>query len=259
MKKLALAGCAVLVAGLSAAQDAPNVAAAKACNASWQSKNLNKIIADCKKAKELNKDWPGANYYMAKAYFSKKDYANSVAQYKTFLKLGESNEEVTAAQKADATKGIGFALWSQKKYGASIPYLTKIVAAEPQNAVAHYRLADAYKATKNDSKAEKHYVKVTQLNPKVAGAYYHAGRLALIRKDSASAKKYLTAFVGKSKGAAAAQANYLLGQIAYEEGDSAATKAHWEAYLAANPKASEQTTAVKEYLTQLDAAKSAGS
>ncbi len=194
MKKLALAGCAVLVAGLSVAQDHPFVAAAKACDAAWQSKNLDKIIADCKKAKEFNKDWPGANYYMAKAYFSKKDYANSVAQYKIFLKLGATNDEVTAAQKADATKWIGFALVAQKKHAESIPYLEKIIVAEPSNHRAHYNLADAYRATKQVAKAEKHYIKVTQLNPKTTGAFYHAGMYAIKRKDNAAAKKYLSVF-----------------------------------------------------------------
>ena len=261
MKKLALAGCVVLVAGFSAAQDAPNQIAAKACEAASQSKNLDKIISECKAAKamEPNKDWPGASYYLGHAYCGKKDFANCVAQYKTFLRLGKTNQQVTPEQKVIANKRIGLALAAQKKNAAAIPYLTKTLAAEPNNAGVHYRLADAYKATKQDAKAEQHYVKVIELNPKQAAAYYKAGRLAFIRKDKASAKKYLVAFIGKSKGPAVAQANYLLGEIAVGEDDNEAAKIYWEAYLASNPKANEQTTAVKKYLTDLEASNGAGS
>lgn len=259
MKKLALAGCVVMLASVSAAQDAPNVAAAKACSAAFDSKNVNNIITECKKARELNKDWPGASYFMAKAYISKKDYANAVAQYKAFLKLSDGNEAVTAAQKMDAERSIGSALFAQKKYAASIPYLVKTVKAEPDNDRAHYQLADAYRSTKQQDKALKHYIRVTQLNPKVSGASYHAGMISVKNKDTEAAKKYLGVFVAKGKGKAAAQARYFLGQIAYDEGDAEATKTHWEAYLASNPKANAQTTAVKEYLAQLDAAKGTGS
>ena len=120
-------------------------------------------------------------------------------------------------------------------------------------------MADAYRATKQAAKAEQHYIKVTELNPKTTGAFYHAGMYAVKRKDNAGAKKYLSVFAQNGKGAAAGQANYFLGQIAYEEGDADATKSYWEAYLASNPKANAQTTAVQEYLAGLEASKETSS
>ncbi len=208
-------------------------------------------IPALEKALSLDSQLFMSNFYLGAAYAAKQNSAKAIENFQAFVTKAQAD----AAQKdnvARAERALGLLLAADKKWADAIPHLKKAVDAKSDDVEVRARLAEALLQTKDEAGAEEQLVKLMELNPKGAPAFFQAGRLAYQRKDDAAAKQRLDAFVALTpQGPQAGIAYFMLGQIARRANDNEAAKGYFEKYLGTNPPASPQVEGVKQFLESL--------
>ena len=258
-------GVALAATGAAALEQASDEATLKAVEAytagqaAVQKGDMDKAIPALEKAVSLNPDLFVSHYYLGFAYNAKGNQAKAKEHFKAFLDRAASQggdpKMVAAAKQAieGDLRVKGIALAKEKKFAEAIPVLKKAVAANDKDYEAHYYLGLSLVRTKDDASAQRHFVKVIQLAPKLPLPYYYAGRNAYAKQDNANAKKWLEGFLRlKADAAQAPQCHYMLGSMAARDGDAATAKTHFEKYLASNPTGAE-VDEVKKFLSDLAA------
>ena len=255
---------ALSASGAAALEQASDEATLKAVEAytagqaAVQKGEMDKAIPALEKAIKLNPDLFVGHYYLGFAYNAKGNQAKAKEHFKAFLDRASSqggDPKMVANAKAvveGSQRAEGIALAKKKKFAEAVPVLKKSVAANAKDFEAHYYLGLSLVRTKNDASAQKHFVKVIQLAPKLPLPYYYAGRIAYGKQDNANAKKWLEGFLRlKADAAQAPQCHYMLGSMAARDGDAATAKIHFEKYMASNPTGA-QVDEVKKFLAQLE-------
>ncbi|GJQ61904.1 MAG: hypothetical protein SCALA702_09570 [Melioribacteraceae bacterium] len=111
-------------------------------------KNLNEI-----RIKNNRFEKEKINFYLAEAYFEKKDYSNSV---KHFSRVNVDDAQLGSL----ALYGRAYSLFNLKSYADAVYYFTEFISRNPKDQRvldARLRLADSYYGTKNFNRAAEIY------------------------------------------------------------------------------------------------------
>jgi len=217
-----------------------------------QQKDFDTAIPALEKALSFNPELYMAQLYLGQAYLAKKDTAKGLEHLKIFVeKVG--NDPAMAAQVGQARGQILQLLLQQKNWPEAIPMLEERVKAQPDNVQLRKILTQGYMKTDQMPKVEEQLVKIAEISPADSNFLFKAAQMAYARKDDATAKTRLEAFVAKNPDAEEAGQAYLwLGQIAERAEDWDAAKGNYEKYMATNPTGAA-ADAVKQNLENWDA------
>jgi tetratricopeptide (TPR) repeat protein len=92
---------------------------------------------------------------------------------------------------AELNFNFGKTLDKLKRYDEAIKVLDHAVALDPKNEGAYFNLALSYTNKGDIEKGLFYFLKVTDLNPKRAEAYYYEGQIYNAKKDTVKAKEFL--------------------------------------------------------------------
>jgi tetratricopeptide (TPR) repeat protein len=217
-----------------------------------QQKDFDTAIPALEKALSFNPELYMAQLYLGQAYLAKKDTAKGLEHLKIFVdKVG--NDPAMAAQVGQARGQILQLLLQEKNWPEAIPMLEERVKAQPDNVQLRKILTQGYMKTDQMPKVEEQLVKIAEISPADSNFLFKAAQMAYARKDDATAKPRLEAFVAKNPNAEEAGQAYLwLGQIAERAEDWDAAKGYYEQYMATNPTGAA-ADAVKQNLENWDA------
>jgi tetratricopeptide (TPR) repeat protein len=77
----------------------------------------------------------------------------------------------------DYLNALGTNFYVLEDYDTALEYYGQVLELTPDNFLAHYNAANAYKQLKNYPKAEEHYRKAIEINPEYITAYFSLDEL----------------------------------------------------------------------------------
>jgi tetratricopeptide (TPR) repeat protein len=199
-------------------------------------RDVDTAIAAFEGALRANPDLFLSHYYLGYAYQSKQDWENTGTQFSLFLMRVDEDDPIAARIVFHATRQGGLALARTETPTRAVPYLEKIVDADPKDVDVHFYLGVALLAAQRRGEAKKLFARVIELDSDYAEAYYYAGRIAFDEQDAETAGQRLARFVRlQPRSPHGAHAHLLLGQLAARAGDAEKAAVHLEGCLALEP------------------------
>jgi membrane associated rhomboid family serine protease/Flp pilus assembly protein TadD len=126
--------------------------------------NADEMISALQKKVQRSPDDAASHYALARAYFAKRQPAQSETELKRVLELQPQN--------AKARRDLGAALLAQERPKEAHSEFAKLLTQDPKNAEAHLWLGMALAAEQNPEAAIREYETALQLDPQAEGEYY---------------------------------------------------------------------------------------
>lgn len=126
--------------------------------------NADEMISALQKKVQRSPDDAASHYALARAYFAKRQPAQSETELKRVLELQPQN--------AKARRDLGAALLAQERPKEAHSEFAKLLTQDPKNAEAHVWLGMALAAEQNPEAAIREYETALQLDPQAEGEYY---------------------------------------------------------------------------------------
>lgn len=125
-------------------------------------------IAELETAVRMRPNYLPARLNLARAYFSKHEYAQTEAQLKRVLELDPEND--------DASYFLGFSYLAEKKTPESKQTFSRLIAKNPNLPGAHYGLGLALADEGNQQAAIEEFKITAKLRPEFEGVHYEMGQ-----------------------------------------------------------------------------------
>ncbi len=245
MKKWVAIVVLVLCSGVALAQEdnRPGAKEYKTGEDAIKKRDMDTAITAFEAAVKANPKLFASHYFLGFAYQSKNNFEKTAENFQIFLdNIGDTKE--AAEMISNATRQGGLAYARSKQYEKAIPLLSKANDAKPNDAEVLYFLATSEMRTDDNEAAERHFIKVTQLQPEFDRPLYFAGFIAYSDRDMATAKTRLEKYLEiKPDGEFAGDSSYMLGLIAIQDGQKSVAKTHLQNALKIKPDASQASQA----------------
>jgi tetratricopeptide (TPR) repeat protein len=201
----------------------------------WENRNIDEAMAAFNSALKANPEllWP-SHYFLGLGYHSKGDNENASQHYLAFLKESESSkeDENIAKWRSDVSAKVGLALAKTEDSGRAIPYLEQQLENHPEDKETLFVLGTEMQKANRLPEAEKAFLRVLELDPKMADAHFVVGNMAFTRDDFAEATTHLTAYLELSPDSPrASYAHFMLGSIAMRRKQTGQTRMHMQRSL----------------------------
>jgi rhomboid protease GluP len=131
---------------------------------SLSEKDPDQLISALQKKVQRSPDDAASHYALARAYFAKRQLAQSETELKRVLELQPQNTR--------ARRDLGAALLAQERPKEAHSEFAKLLTQDPKNAEAHLWLGMALAAEQNPEAAIREYETALQLDPQAEGEYY---------------------------------------------------------------------------------------
>jgi tetratricopeptide (TPR) repeat protein len=171
----------------------------------------------------------GATHQAALAAYKQHKFAEAVAQFTEALKT----ENPGTAEYAESVLFLGQSLYLQSKYAEAVPWLEKAVSAKGSTPEAAYMLGNAYILTQQSEKAVKAFAQLFQVGADSAAARVTTAQMLMhqdLATDAALQAKKALEIDPKIPGA-----YFILGEVAISQADIEGAVADLKKEIAINP------------------------
>jgi tetratricopeptide (TPR) repeat protein len=171
----------------------------------------------------------GATHQAALAAYKQHKFAEAVAQFTEALKT----EDPGSVEYGESVLLLGQSLYLENKYAESIPWLEKATAAKGTTPEAAYMLGNAFLLTQQNEKAVKAFAQLFQVGADSAAARVTTAQMLMhqdLATDAALQAKKALEIDPKIPGA-----YFILGEVAISQADIEGAVADLKKEIAINP------------------------
>ncbi len=171
----------------------------------------------------------GATHQTALQAYRQHKFADAVTQFTEALK----SEDPASAEYAESVLLLGQSLYLQSKYADAIPWLEKAVAGRESTPEAAYMLGNACILTQQPEKAVKAFAQLFQVGVNSATAHLTTARMLMHQDLAAEAARQAKASLEIDPKIAGA--HFLLGEVAISQADIEGAIAELKREIEINP------------------------